>query len=98
MRTTALGPDGVLVNVARGSVVDEQALVEALASRAIAGAGLDVFENEPHVPPALFDMEHVVLLPHIVSATTETRKAMGDLVVENLRSFFENGRLLTPVP
>jgi len=94
----ALGPQGVLVNVARGSVVDEAALVEALQSGGIAGAGLDVFEHEPQVPEALLALDNVVLTPHIASGTEETRAAMADLVVENLNSFFASGRLVTPVP
>ncbi|MBL8472661.1 MAG: 2-hydroxyacid dehydrogenase [Rhodocyclaceae bacterium] len=93
----ALGPEGFLVNAARGSIVDEAALVDALVHRRIAGAALDVFENEPHVPDALLGLDNVVLLPHMASSTTETFKAMEDLVLENLRSFFRNGRLITPV-
>ena len=93
----ALGPEGYLVNVSRGSVVDEQALVEALLAGRIAGAALDVFEDEPGVPPALFALDSVVLLPHVASATHETRQAMADCVLANLRSFFDTGRLLTPV-
>ena len=94
----ALGPGGMLVNVARGSVVDEAALIEALQQRLVAGAGLDVFENEPQVPAALRVLDNVVLTPHIASGTEETRAAMADLVVENLAAFFSSGRLLTPVP
>jgi lactate dehydrogenase-like 2-hydroxyacid dehydrogenase len=94
----ALGPKGMLVNVARGSVVDEQALVEALLEKRIAGAGLDVFEDEPKVPPALLQLDHVVLTPHVASGTEETRAAMADLVFENLRSYFSTGMLKTPVP
>jgi hydroxypyruvate reductase len=94
----ALGPQGLLVNVARGSVVDEPALIEALQAHRIAGAGLDVFEREPQVPPGLRVLDNVVLTPHIASGTEETRAAMADLVVENLSSFFTSGRLLTPVP
>jgi lactate dehydrogenase-like 2-hydroxyacid dehydrogenase len=94
----ALGPKGFLVNVARGSVVDEAALVEALAQGRLGGAGLDVFENEPHVPEALLGLDNVVLLPHIASATTETRQAMADLVLDNLRSFFADGTLLAAAP
>lgn len=93
----ALGPGGFLVNVSRGSVVDETALVEALQARRIAGAALDVFEDEPNVPPELFALDEVVLLPHVASATHETRQAMADSVLANLRSFFDSGRLLTPV-
>lgn len=87
----ALGPQGFLINISRGTVIDEAALVEALAQRRIAGAGLDVFENEPHVPEALFSLENVVLLPHIASATHETREAMAALVLENLEHFFAHG-------
>ena len=94
----ALGPQGYLVNVSRGSVVDEAALVDALVNGRIAGAGLDVFEDEPRVPQALLPLDNVVLLPHLASGTRETRQAMADLVVANLHSFFEQGRLLTPVP
>jgi len=94
----ALGPHGFLVNVSRGSVVDEQALVEALRSGAIAGAGLDVYEDEPRVPPALFDLDNVVLLPHLASATHETRQAMAELVAHNLASFFATGRVPVAVP
>jgi hydroxypyruvate reductase len=93
----ALGPSGFLINVARGSVIDEAALVEALREGTIGGAGLDVFENEPHVPPALLGLDNVVLLPHIASGTAETRKAMGDLVLANLQSYFTRGELLTPL-
>jgi lactate dehydrogenase-like 2-hydroxyacid dehydrogenase len=94
----ALGPNGVLINVARGSVVDEQALIEALRSGTILAAGLDVFEDEPRVPQALIDMEHVVLLPHIASASVHTRRAMGQLVVDNLIAWFSGQGPLTPVP
>jgi lactate dehydrogenase-like 2-hydroxyacid dehydrogenase len=93
-----MGPDGVLINVARGSVIDEQALVEALRSGTIRSAGLDVFENEPKVPQALVDMDHVVLLPHVGSASIPTRNTMGRLCLDNLVSWFENGTVLTPVP
>jgi hydroxypyruvate reductase len=93
----AMGPAGFLVNISRGSVVDEAALVEALQAGRIAGAALDVFEHEPNVPPALLALDNVVLLPHIASATKETRQAMADCVVANLRSWFDSGRLLTPV-
>lgn len=94
----ALGPNGYLINVARGSVVDEAALVEALQKGVIAGAGLDVFEKEPHVPEALKAMDNVVLTPHMASATRETRQAMADLAIENLRAHFAGRPLLSPVP
>jgi len=94
----SLGSRGVLINVARGSVVDEAALIEALRSRVILGAGLDVFEHEPHVPSSLLSLDNVVLLPHIGSASTKTRRAMGQLVIDNLVSWFEHGRTLSPVP
>jgi lactate dehydrogenase-like 2-hydroxyacid dehydrogenase len=94
---SALGPNGFLVNVSRGSVVDEAALVDALVNRRIAGAGLDVFEDEPRVPQALMELDNVVLLPHLASGTRETRQAMADLVLANLHSIFESGRLVTPV-
>ena len=93
----ALGPEGVLINVARGSVVDETALVEALADGRLGGAGLDVFESEPTVPEALFRMDNVTLQPHMGSATVETRTAMGRLVIDNLRAHFAGEPLLTPV-
>lgn len=78
----------VLINTARGDVIDEQALIQALRSGTIAAAGLDVFENEPTVTPELLSMENVVLLPHLGSATTETRVAMGECVLKNLEAFF----------
>jgi len=93
----ALGPDGYLVNVARGSVVDEAALIEALQSGTIAGAGLDVFANEPNVPDALRAMPNVVLTPHIGSGTRQTREAMGQLTFDNLAAHFAGKPLLTPV-
>jgi lactate dehydrogenase-like 2-hydroxyacid dehydrogenase len=94
----ALGPEGILINVARGSVVDESALVAALAAGRLGGAGLDVFEAEPAVPEALKAMDTVVLTPHVGSATVETRTAMGDLVCDNLDRFLADGTVLTPVP
>ena len=94
----ALGPKGFLINVARGSVVDESALVEALAARRIAGAALDVFENEPHVPEALWSMDNVVLTPHMASATLQTRTAMANLAFGNLQAFFAGRPALSPVP
>lgn len=93
----ALGPDGVFVNVGRGSVVDEPALVAALRDGMIMSAGLDVFADEPRVPPELIAMDHVVLLPHVGSASVETRRAMGQLVVDNLVSWFSGKGPMTPV-
>ncbi len=93
----ALGPRGVIINVARGTVVDEQALVAALKSGAILAAGLDVFEKEPNVPDELKAMQNVVLLPHIGSASVVTRNAMDQLVVDNLKAWFAGKPPLTPV-
>ncbi len=94
----ALGADGYLVNIARGSVVDEEALVEALEAGRLAGAGLDVFADEPNVPEALLTMDNVVVLPHVGSGTVQTRAAMEALTLRNLDSFLESGQLVTPVP
>jgi len=94
----ALGPEGYLVNVARGSVVDEAALIEALQQGRIAGAGLDVFESEPNVPEALCALDSVVLTPHVGSATWQTRRAMKDLAFGNLEAHFAGRPLLSPVP
>jgi len=94
----ALGPRGFLINVARGSVVDEQALIQALQNGTIAGAGLDVFANEPNVPEALWTMGNVVLTPHMASATTETRQAMADLAFANMQAGISGQPLRTPVP
>ncbi len=94
----ALGPDGVLVNIARGSLVDEQALIEALRSNAILAAGLDVFDNEPKVPAALIALDNVVLLPHVGSASVKTRHAMAQSVLDNLLAWSEGKPPLTPVP
>ncbi len=94
----ALGPEGVLVNVARGSVVDEDALVEALKNGKLGRAALDVFADEPNVPEALLGMENVVLQPHQASATVETRRAMGNLVIRNLAEHFAGRRPPTPLP
>jgi lactate dehydrogenase-like 2-hydroxyacid dehydrogenase len=94
----ALGADGYLVNIARGSVVDEDALVDALVGGRLAGAGLDVFADEPQVPEALLTMDNVVLLPHVASGTVETRAAMEELTLRNVDSFLESGTLVTPVP
>jgi lactate dehydrogenase-like 2-hydroxyacid dehydrogenase len=93
----ALGPRGVIINVARGSVVDEQALIAALKSGTILSAGLDVFANEPAVPDELKAMQNVVLLPHIGSASVVTRNAMDQLVVDNLKAWFAGKPPLTPV-
>jgi lactate dehydrogenase-like 2-hydroxyacid dehydrogenase len=84
----ALGPKGWLVNIARGTIVDEAALVAALQSGELAGAGLDVFENEPHPHPALLAMDNVSLSPHMASGTMETRTAMGDMMIDSLRQHF----------
>ncbi|MFK7902726.1 MAG: 2-hydroxyacid dehydrogenase [Nitratireductor sp.] len=94
----ALGSEGTLINIARGSVVDEVELVAALKEGRLGFAGLDVFADEPNAPAELFDMENVILTPHIASATIETRQAMGDLTVDNLIKFFNNQIVLTPVP
>jgi hydroxypyruvate reductase len=94
----ALGPKGFLINVSRGTVVNEEDLITALIQKEIAGAGMDVFANEPHVPEALIKMDNVVLSPHIGSATVETRTVMGQLVVKNLLAHFNGEPLLTPVP
>ena len=93
----ALGPRGVIINVARGTVVDEQALIQALKSGTILAAGLDVFEREPNVPEELKAMPNVVLLPHIGSASVVTRNAMDQLVVDNLKTWFAGKPPLTPV-
>jgi len=93
----ALGPQGYLVNVARGSVVDEPVLLRYLQEKKIAGAGLDVFEHEPQVPPEFTTLDNAVLFPHVASATAETRKAMGDLQVENLHLHFAGKPVKTPV-
>jgi lactate dehydrogenase-like 2-hydroxyacid dehydrogenase len=93
----ALGPNGILINVARGSVVDEEALIAALQSGKILAAGLDVFAGEPHVPEALRQMENVVLLPHIGTATHHTRGLMAQLVIDNVISWFDGKGPLTPV-
>ncbi|WP_165855535.1 2-hydroxyacid dehydrogenase [Marinobacter sp. JSM 1782161] len=93
----ALGPDGYLVNIGRGSVVDEAALVRALQEGEIAGAGLDVFADEPNAPEALFAMDNVVLQPHNGSATVETRNAMAQRVVDNVKAHFAGRPLLSPV-
>ncbi|MCC6609876.1 MAG: 2-hydroxyacid dehydrogenase [Burkholderiales bacterium] len=93
----ALGPQGILVNVARGTVVDEAALVKCLREGALGGAALDVFDKEPRVPEALWPMDNVVLAPHIGSATRETRAAMCKLTIDNLVAHFSGKPLLTPI-
>lgn len=94
----ALGPNGTIVNVARGTVIDEQAMITALQTGKLGWAGLDVFEHEPAVPSALIDLPNVVLLPHVGSGTVETRNAMGKLTVDNILSHANDGTVLTPVP
>jgi lactate dehydrogenase-like 2-hydroxyacid dehydrogenase len=94
----ALGPSGIVINVARGSVIDEAALIDALQKKKIYSAGLDVFADEPNVPQALIDMEQVVLLPHVGSASLHTRQAMDQLVVDNLFAWADGKPPLTPVP
>ena len=94
---TALGPDGFLINIARGSIVDQAALIAALTRRGIAGAGLDVFEDEPNVPKELMAMENAVLLPHVGTSTSDIREARSRLVLENLRRYFAGEPALTPV-
>ena len=93
----ALGPEGTLVNIARGSLVDQQALIAALREGALGMAALDVFDDEPRVPAALRGLDNVVLAPHVGSLTVETRHAMGQLVVDNLLAHFEGRALPTPV-
>jgi len=94
----ALGPQGVLISVGRGTTIDEPALIEALSDRRIAAAGLDVFAREPHVPQALIDLPNTCLLPHVASASLSTRNAMADLVVDNLAAWLAGKPALTPVP
>jgi lactate dehydrogenase-like 2-hydroxyacid dehydrogenase len=94
----ALGPNGILVNVSRGSVVDQDALIAALKEHKILAAGLDVYANEPNVPPELMAMDHVVLLPHVGSASVHTRNAMNQLVIDNLLAWAAGKPPLTPVP
>jgi lactate dehydrogenase-like 2-hydroxyacid dehydrogenase len=93
----ALGPNGIVVNMARGSVIDEPALIEALKNRTIHSAGLDVFAKEPHVPKELMEMDHIVLLPHLGSASEATRAAMDQLVVDNILAWKAGKPPLTPV-
>ena len=94
----ALGADGILINIARGSVVDEKALVDAITQGTLGGAGLDVFANEPNIPQALLNRDNVVVTPHIGSATHTTRAAMAKLVLDNIGAFYAGTPLLTPVP
>ncbi|MHA7773699.1 2-hydroxyacid dehydrogenase [Roseibium sp. M-1] len=94
----AMGPDGIVINIGRGTVIDEQALIKALENGTIYGAGLDVFENEPKVPERLLALPRVTVLPHVGSASQATRNAMGQLVVDNLKSWFQTGKAITPVP
>ncbi|KGF69033.1 dehydrogenase [Hoeflea sp. BAL378] len=94
----ALGSNGVLISVGRGSTIDEDALIAALKDRRIAAAGLDVFANEPNVPQALIDLPNACLLPHVASASMSTRNAMADLVVDNLLAWLDGRPALTPVP
>ena len=93
----ALGPKGVFVNIARGTVADEPALLEALEQGRLGGAGLDVFVDEPHVPEGFLALDNVVLQPHVASASHQTRQAMGQLVIDNLAAHFAGKPLLTPV-
>jgi lactate dehydrogenase-like 2-hydroxyacid dehydrogenase len=93
----ALGPEGILINIARGSVVDEPAMVAALQDGRLGAAGLDMFAHEPHLPEQLLSLENVVLIPHQGSATRETRKAMADLALANLAAFFAGKPLITPI-
>ena len=94
---TALGPKGIIINIARGPVIDETAMTELLKSGALGGAGLDVFEDEPKVPDALKQLTNAVLMPHQASATIETRQAMFDLVTQNLAAYFAGKPLITPI-
>jgi lactate dehydrogenase-like 2-hydroxyacid dehydrogenase len=94
----ALGPRGMVFNIGRGSSIDEKALIAALESRRIAGAGLDVYASEPDIDPAFLALDNVVLLPHAGSATVQTHGAMGQLLVDNLKNWFEHKQPLTPVP
>jgi lactate dehydrogenase-like 2-hydroxyacid dehydrogenase len=94
----ALGPRGIVVNIGRGSAIDEPALIAALESHAIQAAGLDVFNTEPDIDPGFLELDNVVLMPHCGSASQHTHGAMGQLLVDNLKSWFASGRPLTPVP
>ncbi|MCR5083929.1 MAG: 2-hydroxyacid dehydrogenase [Succinivibrionaceae bacterium] len=94
----ALGREGILVNIARGAVVDTEALIAALESRSILGAGLDVFDHEPHIDPRLRGLPNVVLAPHVGSATERTRRGMGMMVLENIKAYLAGKPLLNPIP
>jgi lactate dehydrogenase-like 2-hydroxyacid dehydrogenase len=94
----ALGPQGIVINIARGTVIDEEALVEALSAGKLGGAALDVYDVEPNVPDALKKMDNVVILPHIASATHETRRAMANLVLDNVDAYATTGQVITPIP
>jgi lactate dehydrogenase-like 2-hydroxyacid dehydrogenase len=94
----ALGPKGIVVNIARGSVIDQTALIQSLKDKSIAGAGLDVFWDEPNIDPQFFKLQNVVLTPHNGSNTHETRRAMADLALANLKAFFDERPLLTLIP
>lgn len=94
----ALGPTGFLINIARGTVVDEQALIDSLKNKTIAGAGLDVYQDEPNIPEGLLGIENAVLLPHVASATNETRQAMAELVFDNLMAYAKSGKVKVGVP
>ena len=93
----SLGKKGVIINVARGSVIDQDAMIHCLKENLIAGAGLDVYNNEPNIPKELIELNNTVLLPHIGSATIETRRAMGQLVFDNVAAYFAGKELITPV-
>ena len=92
-----LGSSGVLINVARGSVVDQDELIYSLKNNVILAAGLDVYVNEPNIPKELIDLKNTVLLPHVASATVETRNSMGQLVFDNIKNYFEGKPLISPV-
>ncbi|CAK9319011.1 unnamed protein product [Citrullus colocynthis] len=92
----ALGKDGVIVNIGRGAVIDEKAMIECLIQGQIRGAGLDVFEDEPEIPKQLFNLDNVVLSPHVAVTTTESIVILTELAVENLEAFFSNKPLVSP--
>jgi lactate dehydrogenase-like 2-hydroxyacid dehydrogenase len=92
-----LGKNGVLINVARGSVIDQDELINCLENKSILAAGLDVYTNEPNIPEKLISLKNTVLLPHIASGTVETRNAMGQLVFDNIKNYFENKPLISKV-